>query len=244
MAATDAWHVARTMRALELLAFTPLSAPKLALALDADPRTVRRLLGRLEREGYVTRSRDARRVYRPTFRLVALAGQVAERSALARHARAHVTLLHAQTGMAAHLAVPSYDAVLCLVHRASERDDARPRLRELVPAHGSAGGKVLLAWRARWREGVLAAPLERRTERTVVDPVRLREQLVAVRAAGYATEDGELQAGVRAVAAPVAAGGEVVAALVASGRDLEAGAVASSVVAAAQRLGEELADGA
>ncbi len=241
---TDAGHVARTLRAIELLAFAPCSAPRLAAALDADPRTVRRLLGRLEREGYVTCSQDARRVYRPTFRLVALAGQVVERSPLARRARAHVTLLHAQTGVAAHLVVPSYDAVLCLVHQAAPAaDDARPRLRELVPAHCSAGGKALLAWRERWRESLLAAPLERRTERTIVDPATLRRQLAAVRAAGSATEDEELEAGVRAVAAPVVAHGEVVAALTASGRDLDLAAVAPRVVALAGQLSEELRDG-
>jgi DNA-binding IclR family transcriptional regulator len=40
----EAWHVARTMRVLELLAYNPLSAPQLAEALGAHPRTVRRVV--------------------------------------------------------------------------------------------------------------------------------------------------------------------------------------------------------
>jgi DNA-binding IclR family transcriptional regulator len=231
------------MRALELLAFAPLSAPKLATALGADPRTVRRLLSRLEEDGYVTCSNDARRVYQPTMRLVALAGQVVENSTLARRARPYVTLLHEQTRGAAHLVVPSYQSVLCLVHQASDADEVRPRLRELVPAHCTAGGKALLAWRARWRESVLSAPLERQTDRTIVDPQVLRRQLEAIRVEGFATEDGELQAEVLAVAAPVVVGAEAVAALTASGRDLDVAASAARVVGIAGELSDELRDG-
>jgi hypothetical protein len=40
----EAWHVARTMRVLELLACNSLSAPQLAEALGAHPRTVRRVV--------------------------------------------------------------------------------------------------------------------------------------------------------------------------------------------------------
>ena len=56
--------------------------------------------------------------------------------------------------------IPSYRSALCLVHRAGGAD-ARPQLRELVPAHATAGGKVLLAFRDAWRESVLAGVLER-----------------------------------------------------------------------------------
>ena len=45
-----AYAAMRTMRALERLAFSPLSAPELALALQIHPRTARRLLQRLELE--------------------------------------------------------------------------------------------------------------------------------------------------------------------------------------------------
>jgi DNA-binding IclR family transcriptional regulator len=230
------------MRALELLAFAPLSAPKLAVALHSDPRTVRRLLSRLEQEGYVRSTKDVRRVYEPTMRLVALAGQVAENSSVARRARPYVALLHEQTAAAAHLAVPSYQSVLCLVHRASEADHGPPRIRELVPAHCTAGGKALLAHRERWRESVLSVRLERYTERTVVDPATLRAELEDVRRTGYATEDGEFQPRVRAIAAPVLVDGEAVAALTASGRKLDTEAHATRVVAIATQIADDLSD--
>jgi DNA-binding IclR family transcriptional regulator len=240
MAQPEAWHVARTMRALELLAFAPLSAPQLALAMQAHPRTVRRLLRRLELEDWVRRTDDVQRRYEPTMRMVALAGQIVENSPLARRARPYVVLLHEQTGAAAHIAVPSYQSVLCLAHHAPDAAELRPHLREVIPAHCTAGGKALLAERERWRESILATKLERYTDRTVVDPEALRRQLAEVRRRGHAIEDGEYQDGVRAVAAPVHAGGDAVAALTASGAQLDLKRSAERVAALAGQLTEDL----
>jgi DNA-binding IclR family transcriptional regulator len=242
MAPTEAWHAGRTMRILELLAFAPLSAPQLADALHAHPRTVRRVLVRLVDEGYLTQSQEGRRLYEPTMRLVALAGQVVEGSPLARRARPYVALLHERAGVTAHLMVPSYRSVLCLVHRAgSEPDYGPPRLRELVPAHCTAGGKALLAFRDRWRESLLASPLEGFTKQTVTDAGVLRRELEAVRHLGHATEDSEYQPRMRAVAAPVfGAGDEVVAALSVAARRLDLAAAARDVVRTARELSDDL----
>src|SRR5215207_5744994 len=76
----EAWHVTRTLRAMELLAIEPRSAPELADGLGVHVRTARRILKRLESEGYVSVSGDRRRRYRPTMRVVALAGQVVQRA--------------------------------------------------------------------------------------------------------------------------------------------------------------------
>jgi DNA-binding IclR family transcriptional regulator len=225
------------MRVLELLAFAPLSAPQLAAALHAQPRTVRRVLARLVADGYVTFSGGARRIYTPTLRLVALAGQVVENSPLARSARPYVALLHERTGATAHLVVPSYQSVLCLLH-ATGGDGGAPRLRELVPAHCTAGGKALLAWRDRWRESVLSAPLERFTGQTVVDPAALRRILERVREEGHATEDGEYRAGERALAAPILVAGEAIAALTVSNGQLDL----EAALPALEQTAGELAD--
>jgi DNA-binding IclR family transcriptional regulator len=82
MSVPEAWHVARTLRTMELLATRPRSAPELADALGVHVRTARRVLTRLESEGYVTVTEDRRRRYRPTMRVVALAGLVMERAEL------------------------------------------------------------------------------------------------------------------------------------------------------------------
>lgn len=228
------------MRLLELVAFAPLSAPQIAEALHAQPRTVRRVLARLEAEGYVDVRGGHRRRYAPTMRLVALAAQVVENSALARTARPYVQLLRERTSATAHLVVPSYRQALCLVHAGGEGAPVRPQLRELVPAHCTAGGKALLAWRDPWRESVLSLPLERCTRHTVVEPELLRTALQDVRELGHALELEEYQDGVQAVAVPIAVAGEVSGALVASGRRLDVHAALAAIEPLAAELAEDL----
>ena len=202
MSATDAFFVSRTMQAMEVLTFQPSSAPQVAGVLRIHPRTARRLLNRLVHDGWATRTEGRRRTYAPTLRIVALAAQLAERSPLAQAAQPVVSRLHAATGTTVHLVVPSYRSVLCLVH-ASGGPETPPRLRELVPAHATAGGKVLLAHRDAWRESVLELPLEPRTSRTVVDAAALRAGAALVLERGYALEEGELTPAAWSAAVPV-----------------------------------------
>jgi DNA-binding IclR family transcriptional regulator len=247
MSAPEAWHVTRTLRAMELLAVRPRSAPELADALGVHVRTARRVLKRLDSEGYVMLSDDRRRRYRPTMRVVALAGQVIERAELPATALPHVTSLREQLGEGCHLCVPSHLFALCLVHDQGEGPDGcRPHLRELVPCHCTAAGKALLAWREEWRDAVLAQTLSRFTERTSVGPESLRRELARTVARGYSVEDREYQPGTRGLAAPVfSSTGEAVAALavVAPIERLQAdryGEVGAAVMSAAAALSTEL----
>jgi DNA-binding IclR family transcriptional regulator len=230
----EAFYVARTMQVLELLAFQPLSAPQVAATLQIHPRTARRVLVRLHEEGYLTRTDDTRRLYAPSMRIVALAGQVTARAPLSVHGVASVEQLRGETGADAHVVVPSYLSALCVVHADGCGVAARPR--ELVPAHCTAAGKVLLAWRQAWRDSVVRHPLERQTARTIVDPAALSREADAIRVRGYATEDGEWEEGVRAVAAPVFVGEDAVAALAVSGPDLDVDALAGRVLELADEL--------
>ena len=202
MSQTHAYFVARTVRALELLAFGPMSAPELADALQIDVRTARPMLARLVDEEYVTRVDGPRRRYSLTPRLVAIAGQWLEQFQLPCRAAPIVARLQATTGLTSHLVVPSYDRVLCVVH-SNEAGIPEPRLRELVPAHCTAGGKVLLAARDRWRASVLSSTLCAFTQRTVTDPREVEREAAATRNRGYATENGEYRRGICGVAAPV-----------------------------------------
>ena len=84
------------------------------------------------------------------------------------------------------------------------------------PAEATALGRMLLAsqsdeWLDRYLSQVQLVP---HTRRTIVDPARLRAELVRVRRQGFALVDQELEEGLRAVAVPVHDGeGRVVAAV-------------------------------
>jgi DNA-binding IclR family transcriptional regulator len=205
------------------------------------------VLKRLESEGYVKVTDDRRRRYRPTMRVVALAGQVVERAELTAVATGHVAALREELGRDCHLCVPSHVFALCLVHApAGSVEMPRPHLRELVPCHCTAAGKALLAWRRPWREAVLTQRLESFTERTSVGPESLRRELDRTVARGYAVEDREFEPDTRGLAAPVFSDdGDAVAALavVAPVARLPAeryGEIGAAVVRAAGRLSAEL----
>lgn len=238
----EQWNVGQSLRVLELLTFGPLSAPQLADAVDSHPRTVRRVLDRLVADGWATRTDDRRRLYSPTLRLAALTAQMIDRFDLAHHARPYIALLHERTGHTAHMVVPSYDSVVCVCH-AADGGEEHPHLREVVPAHCTAGGKALLAYREQWAESVLDSELERHTPDTLTVPHALAVNLEKVRDRGHAIEDGEYQAGVRAVAAPVFVGAEAVAAVSVSAPRLAVQDVLPYVTKTAQHLAMDMARG-
>jgi DNA-binding IclR family transcriptional regulator len=138
------------------------------------------------------------------MRIVALAGQVVERSQLTRTALPHVAALQGKVGEDCHLCVPSHLSALCLVHASGDATACcSPQLRELVPCHCTASGKALLAWRGAWRDAVLGQPLRAFTERTMTGPQWLRRELDRTIARGFAIEDREFQPDTRGLAVPV-----------------------------------------
>lgn len=243
MSSTEAFFASRSMQALEVLAFGPSTASRVAAELQVHPRTARRLLNRMVSDGWLTRRDGPRPTYTPTMRIVALAAQLAHRAPLVKHAMELSRDLQASTGNAVHLAVPSYRSALRLV-RATGDTDGAPALRDLAPAHAIAAGKLLLAFRDPWRQVVLEAPLPPVTERTLVQPDALRADLESARERGYAIEDEEFRIGLRAIAMPVRGeGGEVIAALAVSSAESRLPdllAVGDDVAAVADELSARL----
>ena len=214
-ASSQAYYASRTLQALELLTFHDLSCPQLAAAMQVHVRTARRLLLRLAADGYIEQTFDSRRRYRATLRLAALGCQVIAHAQLPRIAAPYVAELHARTAAVAHLIIPSYRGAACVVHCAhpDPAPPPEPMLRELLPAHATAAGKVLLAHRQPWRDSVLRAPLRAHTERTITAPAEIARAAAQTHKLGYAIDDGEYGPGTLAVAAPVFLDGSVPAAL-------------------------------
>lgn len=120
------------------------------------------------------------------------------------------------------------DRVICL--ETIESDRSSPfvvRVGREMEAHCSASGKAIAAFlpEAHIRRA-LPRPLRQCTDQTITDFDALLRHFATVRAQGYALCDGELEVGVRAIAAPLMQNGRQVV-----------GSVA--VVAPAQRLDRE-----
>jgi DNA-binding IclR family transcriptional regulator len=170
----------------------------------------RRLLLR-EADGYIEQTFDSRRRYRATLRLAALGCQVIAHAQLPRTAAPYVALLHRTTHATAHLFIPSYTGVACVVHCDDRCSDAPPAraLRELLPAHATAPGKLLHAFRQAWRNNVLARGLRRYTDATLTAPADIERAATEIRARGYAIEKDEYRRGWLTIAAPVFVRGDV-----------------------------------
>lgn len=198
----------QTLRILRYLAGRPASVAASAIARELNlPRsTVHHLLNTLAAHGFVLHLREERRWALGTS-ASELAGGFARQQPLARIGRPLVAALADRLGESAHLAVMSGSDVIYIVE---ERAPRRPALVTDVgvrlPAHLTATGRAMLAALPREQVRALyanAAAFSTRTGRGPVTPRELRELLRSIRAAGFASEDGEVTEGMRSVGAAV-----------------------------------------
>jgi DNA-binding IclR family transcriptional regulator len=163
------------------------------------------LLRTLVALGYVSQD-DGSRKYRLGPKVLQLGAAAWSENHLAETAAPLLAELARRTGETSHLAVRHRDEIITI----SKVDGSSPvQLTERVgyprPAHCTAIGKVLLAWLPdAERTAFLAqARLEARTPRTITSIPLLEQELVKVRAQGYAFDDEEFTQGIRCLASPV-----------------------------------------
>lgn len=90
--AQGGYSIDRAIRAIEIVASSPVTATELAEALTIHKRTARRILHRLEYDGYVTKGPSRRDRFEPTARLRVLGLRLAGLSQLERLGQDPVTL--------------------------------------------------------------------------------------------------------------------------------------------------------
>jgi IclR family KDG regulon transcriptional repressor len=197
-------------RALDILeAFTAtegeLGVTELSRRLKLHKNNVFRLLATLETRGYVEQDMESGN-YRLGMKTFEVASVFTHHLGLVRQARPVLAQLAQATGEAAYLGVLDGPSVVSV----DMVDTVQPvrvvtHLGRRVAAHAAALGKAQLAFRSReereemWK---LQAPA-RLTGRTLVDLLRLEEELARVAQREWALEDEELEPGVRGLAAPI-----------------------------------------
>ena len=186
-----------------------LSGPELGVTeaskrLGLHKSTVSRLLGTLERGGFVEQVSETRR-YRLGLQLASLAGLAVTQLDLSSAARPYLVNLAEQSEETATLSVLDGDEAVNIdqvpgPHPVKDLGWIGRRL----PLHASAGGKPLLAsLPAEQLERWLRQPLPAYTERTVVSPEDLRRELQEMLARGYVIVSEEYEPGLTAVGSPV-----------------------------------------
>ncbi len=211
---TQAVDRAAALLTLVVEADAPVTFAELSEASGLARSTTSRLLAALERTRLLERCATGEYVGGPLF--VLYAARHDRNAELARLARPMLEAVGEGTGETVHVAVANGDRVAHIAQVDSTYLlGARDWTDVDVPAHCSALGKVLLAWK------VLEMPgpeLEVVTDRTLRTAGELEEDLVGVRSLGFAVTRDELELGLAGVAAPVfGPEGEVVAAIGVSG---------------------------
>ena len=178
------------------------------------------ILRRLEREGYLRRAADNGR-YEMGLKIVALSHGALRDMGLRRIAEPILHRLSAQTRVSALIGVLERGSVM-IVDKVEKPDLARIDMDIGVryPAHSTALGKVLLAHlpENQFASLFLNSGLEKPSPKTIDSKDRLEGELALVRKQGFASSDGELFLGIRAVAAPIfGETGEIAAAVSVTG---------------------------
>jgi DNA-binding IclR family transcriptional regulator len=207
--------IERAFAVLSALGDGPAGVTAIAGRANLPKSTVVRLLRTLQHEQAVEQDgRDG--LYRLGSRVATLATGVGERRSLVATTHPYLIELAAATGEAAGLSIPDggtahYLDQVGTPNPVSTRDWTGSRL----PMHAVSSGVVFVAHMSPLAlDRFLAAPLERYTARTVVDPDALRERLRQVALDGFGWVHDEFEDGISSVASGIADGsGEVVAAI-------------------------------
>lgn len=221
--ARDSYRVQSAERLLDVLeavaaSATGLRAGEIATQLGLPFSTTHRLAALLARRSYLSMDRESRR-YHLGPAVLRLRGGRAGPVSLEEAARPLVQRLAIELGETAFLAVPDgqHALVLCAA-RPQALLSASCFAGMQLPLHATAAGKCLLAFGpAEQAAGVMREVLRRCTERTLVDPHALAQELALVRADGYAREYQEYERGLAGLAVPVGSGVSLVGALAIAG---------------------------
>jgi IclR family transcriptional regulator, KDG regulon repressor len=180
-----------------------LSLTELVRRSKLSKATAFRFLAVLVRLGYLERGNDD--AYSLGYRLFELGSRVDQSAAIQRRVRPHLAELASTLNETAHLGVLRSTSVVYV----ATVDGGRPMLpghrEQGIDAHASGIGKVLLAFlpEERVRQLYAGRHLEARTARTITNLEMLLRVLRQIRVQRYGFDMGELDNGLRCVAAPV-----------------------------------------
>ncbi|MEV5835477.1 IclR family transcriptional regulator [Nocardia sp. NPDC052112] len=184
-------------------ASTGVGVSELARRAQLSKSTAFRVLGMLERNGVVERVGTG---YRLGARLHQLGKAVysPEHEHLRDLLMPHLTELYEITHHTVHLAALYGTDVVYLAKLYGHRTVQAPsRIGGRLPAHATAVGKVLLAYHSHIAAQALSSPLSALTPNTVIDAVRLTDELITIRREGVARDNQESRIGLSCIAAPI-----------------------------------------
>ena len=181
-----------------------MSLSELSARLDLAPSTTHGIVRTLIEHGMVVQERGSSR-YQLGPAVLRLGNVYLDTLELRSKAIPWAEDLARRSGLAVRTGVLLIDDVV-IIHHEPRPDGSRqmPEVGIVIPAHATALGKAMLAFRPEDTERMLAAgELRSMTGETLSSPDDVRRQLDQVRATGIAREQDEAVLGEGAVASPV-----------------------------------------
>ena len=227
--------IQRAINLIRRSAEYPLTLTDAAEVLGVHKSTALRILQTLEEARFVRRTGAGTYVFGNG--LIELSDLALGSMDLRQFAAAHLRQLQRQTGHTVHLAQLTGDEIIYIEKVDSPAFDAvklPSRVGRAVSIYASAVGKVILAYLPPEERNRLLTPVafERFTDTTFADRDSLEAELARIAERGWAADNGEHDAYVMCVAAPIRdSRGQVIAAV---------SITAIEVIASLERLVEQL----
>jgi len=198
--------VDRALTILSILQETeePLGVTEIGVRMGLHKSSVYRTLTTLARRGYACQDPRTER-YTLGLKLVELGTTVLERLELRELARPHLKRLMEASREVAHLVVLQ-DGEAVYIEKVEYPGPVKmaSRIGARNPLYCTGVGKALLAFMPKKSaDAIIARGLKQRTPSTIIDPIKLREELKHIRGCGYACDLEENEPGIRCVAAPI-----------------------------------------
>lgn len=221
--------ISSLVRGLQILSVFSISRPELKVSEIAEitglnQSTVFRFIYTLEQLGYLIRDEDTKK-YHQSVRMLTLALAARASIAVREVALPYMFELNKRINESVKVAVlDEVDIVTIATVEAFNKLVHHTLIGQRSPAYCTALGKVLLAYQPfeEWDHLISKIDFTKHTEKTIVDPVKFRDELIHIRRNGYAIQDGEYIPALGSIAAPIFDhGGQVAAAINISGLSLQ-----------------------
>jgi DNA-binding IclR family transcriptional regulator len=199
--------IERMMKLLDVLAEhpEPLGLKQIAQITKLHPSTAHRILAAMSADRMVDRIEPSS--YRLGMRLLELGTLVRSRISVRELALPVMRELHAQTGETVNLSVRQDDEIVYVERTSSGRSAMRivHVIGARAPLHVTAAGKLFLLEDgfARLREYARRTGLAAHSKNSLTSLTVLERDLERAQKQGYATDNEEVEIGVRCVAAPI-----------------------------------------
>lgn len=180
-----------------------LSLSDVARRTDLTRAAARRFLHTLQSLGYV---RTDGRAFSLTPRVLELGFSYLSALSLPEVVQPHLEALSREVDESVSAAVLSGADIVYVARVPTRRImSVRITIGTRFPAYATSLGRVLLAALpdAQVADILATTPPEELTDRTLTDPALIQEEVRRVRAQGWALVDGELEPGLRSIAAPL-----------------------------------------